>query len=61
MSKSEEIVWRIHNESLYLNDSEFNLFIGVLRGSNISADSLDKLIKNMVDKKQKIVDISNRF
>lgn len=61
MSRSEEIVWRIHNESLYLNDSEFNLFIGVLRGSNISADSLDELIKNMVDKKQRIVDISNRF
>lgn len=61
MSRNDEIIWRIHNESLYLNDSEFDLFIGVLRGSNVSTDALDELIKNTVDKKRKIADISNRF
>ena len=61
MSRNDEIIWRIHNESLYLNDSEFDLFVGGLRGSNVPADVLDELIKNTVDKKQKIANISNRF
>lgn len=61
MNTSEENIWRIYNESLHLNDIEFDLFIGELHNSNMPSAVLDEFIKTAKEKRRKIADILNRF
>jgi hypothetical protein len=61
MNTSEGNIWRIYNESLNLNDIEFDLFIDELHNSNVPSAALDECIKNAKEKRRKIADILNRF